>query len=170
METIIMNKQYYKGAELLSHKKRLILYNKSGEILVYKRKKGLYIPSVFITENTNFEEEIKEILKIDFNTYNIEELITIINCKFRYNDVNNKLVKKHLKQIRDYYTCLAEFDKSIENCLGTISIDEDALLPKVMDIDEAIVHLEQTPLSNSKVYALKILKQKIKDKKYEGRN
>lgn len=170
METIIINKQYYKGAELLSHKKRLILYNKNNEILVYKRTKGLYIPSVFMEEKTNFEEEIKKILKVDFDVQNMEELIRIIDCKFRYNSINGKLIKKHLQQVRDYYICLTEFDKSIENCIGTLSIDEDTILPKVMSMDEAIVHLGQTRFSNSKVYALNKLKQKIKDKKYEGKN
>lgn len=173
METIIIGKRYAKNAELVFHKKKVLFYNENQDVLVYSKKYGIYMPSVYVSERTDFEEEIREQIPIAFANENLELLVQIINFDFKLKSVNNKLIKQNLKFIRDYYICFAQFDDDFKQALQPIIVNEEEIIPQILKIDELIKYLTglyQEPHRNDKVIALETLNGKMKGKVYEKSN
>lgn len=168
---IIRGKQYEKDSELYSYKKRMIFYDDLGQILVYQKDYGLYLPSVHITEETPFEEKLKNIFKIEFDEQNIEQLIQIISYDSRFVTHNNKLVKKYLKYVRDYYACLTNLDNQ-KDIPPIYKSDGKILEPRIMKLEDVIQYFKDLNLKYpcDKVDALEVLKQKVKEKEYERGN
>ena len=170
-KVIIRGKQYEKGSELHSYKKRMIFYDDLGQILVYQKEYGLHFPSAHIIEDTSFEYKLKNIFKIEFDRQNVEQLIQIISYDSRFVTHNNKLVKKYLKYVRDYYTCLTNLDKQ-RNIPPIYKTDGQILEPRIMKLEDALQYFKNLNLRkpHDKVDALESLKQKVKEKEYERKN
>lgn len=173
METITIGKQYEKNSELVFHKKKILFYNESQDILVYSKEYGIYIPSVSMSEETVFEEEIRQKTSIDFANESIEPLVQIINYNFKLKSVNNKLVKQNLKFIRDYYICLVQFDNALKQTLQPIVVSDEERLPKILNIEELMKYLTdlyREPHQRDEIIALEVLNSKMKGKVYEKSN
>ena len=139
----------------------MIFYNEKKEVLLYKSHRELYIPTITTETQTNFIAEIQKMTGILCSGDKVEELVRLVDYCFRYETMNNKLYKKYLERVREFYTCMI----ALEQNLSPIPVQDGELIPKMWYIDDAIAELSNGKMyKKHTIYGLEKFRQRVKEK------
>ncbi len=164
METIILDgKEYKKLARVSKNSKKMIFHNENNEILVYENNLSFSLPTVMTSSENDFISQIQELTNISFESDKMNCFLQFLKYVKLLERVNNKLNEVYIKTIKDYYHCMIDMEKGLENKIEPINRLEELWEPKVMNIDEI---LSIYKYSKKKHYseteeALKKFKQKV---------
>lgn len=163
MKNIILRGNEYK--RLATEKivdQKAIFYSQNEEILVYEEKNGkrmMHLPKIDAGDKNKCNLFLTSLIGSSFSLEDMNLILRLEEYYPKFETINNKLKRKYIDRIRDYYSYCVDFDLLGE--LQPIVHYDDMIYPRVVPIDEAIERLFSYNENSRTGYALEEF-QKVK--------